>query len=364
MKTERFEALDAFRGLCALFVMLYHMNVTDTITEFSFFRNSKIFVEFFFVLSGFVLAHVYAFENKYDFKKYIKARFLRLYPLHFVMFSLFIVLQLVKLLLYNLGITSFEVLPFSEKSSILNIATNLLLLQSWTPYTYHLSFNAPSWSISIEFYLYILLFISFLIFRKYKLISWVLISSTSFILLYLDSKLVVRPVLSGLSCFFGGASVYAIFRQISDKKPSYFWGTFIEILLLIGIGTTIVSHLPYKNIFASVFFLFTVPFFALEVGFISKLLRKHFLQCLGKLSFSIYMTHFFIIFCSIWFFKIIQHFTSTSIVYQSNSHIYIDFGNILINNIFVIFSIIVVIFVSKITHKYIELPFQRLYKRV
>lgn len=56
---KRFEALDAFRGICAISVVIFHMHFIDSITELSFFRGSAIFVEFFFILSGFVLAHGY-----------------------------------------------------------------------------------------------------------------------------------------------------------------------------------------------------------------------------------------------------------------------------------------------------------------
>ncbi len=61
---ERFETLDSLRGICAIFVVFFHMNIVGAFTELSFFRNSSIFVEFFFVLSGFVLAHSYLNKSK------------------------------------------------------------------------------------------------------------------------------------------------------------------------------------------------------------------------------------------------------------------------------------------------------------
>ena len=60
---RRFEVLDAFRGICAVAVVIFHMHLVGSITELSFFRGSSIFVEFFFVLSGFVLAHGYAYKK-------------------------------------------------------------------------------------------------------------------------------------------------------------------------------------------------------------------------------------------------------------------------------------------------------------
>ena len=68
----RFEALDAFRGICAICVVIFHMNILNSFTEISFFRGSAILVDFFFALSGFVLAHSYGFKQNLKFKKFMK----------------------------------------------------------------------------------------------------------------------------------------------------------------------------------------------------------------------------------------------------------------------------------------------------
>lgn len=39
-------------------------------------------MEFFFILSGFVLTPSYGRKGKLDFKSFMQARFLRIYPLH------------------------------------------------------------------------------------------------------------------------------------------------------------------------------------------------------------------------------------------------------------------------------------------
>jgi hypothetical protein len=45
--TQRFNVLDSFRGLSALFVIVFHMYYVDSLTELIFFRGSSLFVEFF-----------------------------------------------------------------------------------------------------------------------------------------------------------------------------------------------------------------------------------------------------------------------------------------------------------------------------
>lgn len=62
---KRFLALDGFRGLGVLFVVIFHTHVLNSFTKHDFFRNSYLFVEFFFVLSGFVLYYTY---GQKDFK--------------------------------------------------------------------------------------------------------------------------------------------------------------------------------------------------------------------------------------------------------------------------------------------------------
>ncbi|WP_133153334.1 acyltransferase family protein [Vibrio breoganii] len=90
---KRSRSHPAFRGLCAVSVVIYHILIKDSFSEWSFFRNSDKFVEFFFVLSGFVLAHGYGFRKGVRFVSFMKGRIIRLYPLHLCMLIVFIILE-------------------------------------------------------------------------------------------------------------------------------------------------------------------------------------------------------------------------------------------------------------------------------
>jgi peptidoglycan/LPS O-acetylase OafA/YrhL len=173
--TKRFEVLDSFRGLCALFVVIYHLHISNSIAEIAFFRGSSIFVEFFFVLSGFVLAHGYAFRTNLSFGAFLGARFFRLYPLHLFMLLVFILLELGKWSALKFFGIAFNNIAFSNDYALESILPNLLLLHAWTPYTNPLSFNTPSWSISIEFYTYLLLYLSLLLANRFRLLLWCLL---------------------------------------------------------------------------------------------------------------------------------------------------------------------------------------------
>ena len=56
----RFAALDSWRGIAALLVALLHFRFLGHFYSLDFVRNSWLFVDFFFVLSGFVITHAYA----------------------------------------------------------------------------------------------------------------------------------------------------------------------------------------------------------------------------------------------------------------------------------------------------------------
>ena len=75
MKHTRYLVLDSFRGLCALSIVIHHLAIHNTITEWSFFSNSAVLVEFFFMLSGFVLMHSYGYRKDVSLKKFFKSRF-------------------------------------------------------------------------------------------------------------------------------------------------------------------------------------------------------------------------------------------------------------------------------------------------
>lgn len=82
--SRRFVVLDSLRGICALMVTLYHLNTYSIVKELPFFINAYLFVDFFFVLSGFVIATNYQARLAAGFgiQKFMLPRFGRLYPLY------------------------------------------------------------------------------------------------------------------------------------------------------------------------------------------------------------------------------------------------------------------------------------------
>lgn len=94
---HRFEALDALRGVCALLVALYHFDAPGVVSTSRLIGNSYLFVDYFFVLSGFVIA--FSYGNRLASGEISTARFMalragRIYPLHLAMIGAYFALEL------------------------------------------------------------------------------------------------------------------------------------------------------------------------------------------------------------------------------------------------------------------------------
>ena len=350
---KRFEVLDSFRGLAALFVVIHHMHYSDSISELSFFKHSALFVEFFFILSGFVLAHGYAYKKDLHFKDYFIARTFRILPLHFVVLGAFILFELAKLWIHH-NVMTLNTIPFENSVAVSEILPNMFLLQAWLPFAHSTSFNPPAWSISIEYYMYMIFFIT-LLFKSYlKEISWFVISLSMFTFIVIHFN-IEQAILRGLSSFFLGALVYLVYKTFHTKVSlSNHFFTFFEIVLFIAIYYVIASDIAYQSIVVSVLFAVSVWVFSFEQGYISSFLKHKIFLYFGKLSYSIYMVHVLILFGFIWVILLIEKIFTVKFIVIVNGMTYIDLGHPMYNNLLIVFLLGIILFVSSLTYKYIE----------
>src|SRR5438045_8537170 len=96
----RFVVLDSWRGIAACLVALFHLDAYSHLYDVPFLRNSWLFVDFFFVLSGFVIAANYQQRllEGFGIGRFLLLRLGRLYPLPFAMLALVIAVELLKVL--------------------------------------------------------------------------------------------------------------------------------------------------------------------------------------------------------------------------------------------------------------------------
>lgn len=360
---KRFLVLDSFRGLCALAVVLHHFHATQSFTELTFFKQANYMVNFFFVLSGFVLCHIYAdrLGSAAQLKRFVIARVCRLYPLHVATLLVALLFEGVKLGLERQGV-SFSAASFTGARAPGEILPNLLLLQSWWPGFNQMSFNFPSWSISVEFYLYLLFALITASLPTLWRQVFVAVAVWAFLALYFKSTLPGEGALVGLGCFFSGATTYRLYDRFKVVRMDMRWATLVEGLSLASVLLAVIYSRPSQNISLSLLFCAVVGLFAFEAGHLSRLLRTRLFKWAGMLSFSIYMTHTIVLFVLTTSLMVLGKLTGLTLLIDAPSNIpgsavrYIDTGSMLLDNLVILSGLGMVLLLSTFTYRYIELP--------
>lgn len=141
---HRFVWLDFMRWILALMVASGHLHGYGTP------HKAYLAVDFFFILSGFVLtgSKCRSAGNRDFVSKFITDRIARLYPLHI---ATLLLLVFINVLFWVTTRGQFLENGWSYKDGrIYTFILNILLLQN-AGLTENTSWNAPSWSISVEF---------------------------------------------------------------------------------------------------------------------------------------------------------------------------------------------------------------------
>ncbi|HEX7021666.1 MAG TPA: acyltransferase [Trueperaceae bacterium] len=154
--TRDLHALTSLRGVAALSVAMLHVHYdfgySWNVEDYTLYLDKAyLWVDFFFILSGFILSHVYAGDfvdgaSGRAVRRFLIKRFARIYPLHLLTLCFFWAVALLKL---SVGArTAGHVDPAL-------IPTHLFLMQAWG-WPDGLYWNYPSWSISAEAAAYLL----------------------------------------------------------------------------------------------------------------------------------------------------------------------------------------------------------------
>lgn len=302
----RFEALDSWRGICALLVALFHFPANSELSQSRFIVHSYLFVDFFFVLSGFVIAASYAgkLRNPGDGVKFAAIRLGRVYPLHAAVLAAFVALELMRLMLSQPR--EGRAAPFTEPFDLESLPANLLLIQSMGVLD-RLAWNGPSWSISAEIFTYLSFAVAMALFDSR---AWIALAGATLLaplaLYFFGASNMDLSYDWGFVRCIAGFSLGALIAQIQhqaivarrsqprDAVDGFIWSA-IEIAMVFAIVIFVVTtgDIP-ASIAAPFVFGLAIYLFAHERGVVSAILRKRLFLLLGALSYSIYMVHVFV----------------------------------------------------------------------
>lgn len=147
-------ALTSVRFLLALGVVLFHLRLnTDLPADLGtgLIERARLGVDVFFILSGFVLAHVYGPQveaGRYSHRRFLIARIARIYPAHVAVLMLVVSMAAAAWLLGER--------PDPESYSLGGLVATVLLIHAWFPTAGVNEWNGPSWSLSAEWAAYLI----------------------------------------------------------------------------------------------------------------------------------------------------------------------------------------------------------------
>jgi peptidoglycan/LPS O-acetylase OafA/YrhL/tetratricopeptide (TPR) repeat protein len=286
--------LTSLRFFAALIIVIFHfcqiLPFKITITDLP--GKGYLAVDFFFMLSGFILSHVYLNEieeRRFHARDFYIRRLGRIYPVH-----LFTLVVTVFLLLLSYKLDPADGLP--KYFSAGTLLTNIMLVHGWGwNETAIFSFNRLSWSVSAEWFAYLLFPLSAFFLQRIR--GGILLCFSLFF--FFGLSLLTRHILDEplpqttfgllriLPEFLSGMALYRIGRRYSLKHCGQFtlMACVTAILLLMHFGA------PDELIVLSFGLLILVAAEQAREG-VGGLLTSPITIWLGQISYSLYMVHF------------------------------------------------------------------------
>jgi peptidoglycan/LPS O-acetylase OafA/YrhL len=285
---RRFVVLDFYRFVAALGVFIFHLKNVDKGISPAWNGSYGLFVDMFFILSGFVISYSYSATatGLRSYVRFLVRRIARIYPLHLVTLLAFAALALA-------GIPG----PTAHASA-LDFIHNLLLVQAWG-ITDHLSFNSPAWSISAELFCYLLFPLLMYLAASVPPLALAIIVAVSYGVLAHGHL----PIWQEHSQMYGANFDYGMLRAL----PSFLNGILLTVLFRLSgsqrkkpvaiAGITVfglsvlVLNVYAKPDLAIILFSLAILLTALGESAFERFPGSGWLGRLGNTSYAIYMVH-------------------------------------------------------------------------
>jgi len=310
--------LTALRGIAATFVAILHFHFfVGPIVPYgthSVIDKFYLMVDLFFILSGFIMCYTYSEKfdsgfSKINYKNFLIARLARIYPLH--VFTLFAEIILF-IIIFSVG--KFNILPnwHQHLYRLDAIPVQLLFLENLGIFDFA-TWNMNAWSLSAEWWAYMLFPFLFLIFKKIGYKNWIF-GFLAILICWLCIEFLLAPkqpfltnpgnpnnitldvtwhygTFRGIIGFTGGMVIWQLFRNLKFK--TILGNGWVHLLITIAcIGA---MQLKWYDSITAILLALIILSSAYGSKTMDAFYSFRLFQKLGDWSFSIYMWHMLLI---------------------------------------------------------------------
>ena len=305
MNKARIGTLDGFRAIAILSVIFFHFFSLDGITypygkKYDFFFQGRYGVEFFFIISGFVI--FYTLENTETIKVFFRKRLIRLYP------SALVATTATFFFLLATDQDTLKGLIIKYITSVSLVGPHILnLFSGKKDYFHYLDYSLWSLWPEIQFYAFASLFFyvnkkKFL--RNFSLFSAILIlafwinsnvlannifhlNKHNYVLLELDVLINIFTLPAFIQYFVLGVLSYSLFKHRNENiKPSRELIITTVIFIIFQLYFAINLHARLTNAIMIMLFVALIYYPRILKIFDNKLLNK-----IGLSSYFLYLIH-------------------------------------------------------------------------
>ncbi len=351
MEPKRYEYIDSLRGIAILMVVLVHVGIVlDNMLDYfpqglliDIIGNGAYGVQLFFIVSAYTLtmSHYNRLDEPHRNRSFFIRRFFRIAPMYYIAIIYF---TLDKYLQFNFVNPDFSAIPL--RSMLSNIFFTHSLIPEYTN-----NYVPGGWSISVEFLFYFLLpFIC----SKVKTVNSALLLFLSTLTLAIIVDPLIRmytiyPYFHEYNFFvqlpvfpLGILAYFFLNRDEHNIKPATWIYTAVLILVFCYIAV------PKHIMFSLVYFMLLI----IQTKYNFKLFSNRFLSEIGKVSFSMYLVHFVVIY-------LFNRFEFDRIIEVDN------YATAFLNFILMYIVVATIAFaISSVTYRMIEVPGQNLGKKL
>jgi len=306
---KHFAWLDAVRGIAAIAVMLFHFSLYLNLSPF--FQSGYLAVDLFFLMSGFVLANAYEqklLESRMDFRQFLTARMIRLYPLYLLATLLGAAYYFSKVMMHTADAPSLRDLGSLLALAVFFLPSPSFLVESPSGV---FPFVTSAWSLSTE--VFISIAYGAILFRLKSLhllgvgllagaiLIFFVFSYQSFDLGWQWSSF--GPGFLRTICFF--ASGVVLYRAAKTRLSSAKWST----LLLLCLVTASLICIPENSVWLRGVAVFCIyPLFVFfNPSQAPRPVTAMICRELGRLSYPLYLLHPPILLWSAGAYKLLLH---------------------------------------------------------